>query len=89
MLIRPEVVQKAIEHQEEKSGKAYKIFFSPHGKMLDQSLLQEIYQKASLSNHIMLIPARYEGMDARIEAEYADEIISVGNFVLMGGDFLR
>lgn len=34
----------------------------------------------------MLLPARYEGMDDRIEQEYADEIISVGDFVLMGGD---
>jgi len=35
---------------------------------------------------MMLLPARYEGMDARVEQEYADEIISIGDFVLMGGD---
>lgn len=34
----------------------------------------------------MLLPARYEGMDARIEEHYADEIISIGDYVLMGGD---
>lgn len=34
----------------------------------------------------MLLPARYEGMDARVEQEYADELISIGDFVLMGGD---
>ena len=34
----------------------------------------------------MLIPARYEGMDARVEEQYADMIVSVGDFVLMGGD---
>jgi len=34
----------------------------------------------------MLVPARYEGMDARAEEYYADEIVSVGDFVLMGGD---
>jgi len=34
----------------------------------------------------MLLPARYEGMDARVEAEYADEIVSIGDFVVMGGD---
>jgi tRNA (guanine37-N1)-methyltransferase len=34
----------------------------------------------------MLIPARYEGMDARVEDEYADMILSMGDFVIMGGD---
>ncbi len=34
----------------------------------------------------MLFASRYEGIDARVEQEYADEIISVGDFVVMGGD---
>ena len=34
----------------------------------------------------MLVAPRYEGMDARVEEKYADELISVGDFVLMGGD---
>lgn len=86
MLIKPEVVQKAIEAQEAAHGKAYKIFFSPHGKKLDQKLLQEIAGHANQKKHLMLVPARYEGMDARVEEVYADQIISVGDFVLMGGD---
>lgn len=86
MLLKPEVVQKAIEHQEKKHGKAFKIFFSPQGKKLDQRLLEKIAKKAQEKEHLMLVPARYEGMDARVEQEYADEIVSVGDFVLMGGD---
>lgn len=86
MLIKPEVVQKAIEHQEKKHGKAFKIFFSPQGKKLDQRLLEKIAKKAQGKKHLMLVPARYEGMDARVEQEYADELVSVGDFVLMGGD---
>ena len=34
----------------------------------------------------MLVAGRYEGMDARVEQVYADMTISVGDFVLMGGD---
>jgi len=34
----------------------------------------------------MLIASRYEGLDARVESYYADEVVSVGNFVVMGGD---
>ncbi len=86
MLIKPLVIQKGVEAKEKKFGKAFKIFFSPHGKKLNQSLLKKIYQDAIRVGHLMLLPARYEGMDARVEQEYADEIVSVGDFVLMGGD---
>lgn len=86
MLIKPLVVQHAIESQEKKHGTAFKIFFSPHGKKLDQQLLEVIARKFKEKKHLMLLPARYEGMDARVEERYADEIISVGDFVLMGGD---
>lgn len=86
MMIRPEVVERGIESQEKKFGSAFKIFFSPHGKQLDQPLLEFITQKAQEKDHLMLLPARYEGMDVRVEEEYADLIVSLGNFVLMGGD---
>lgn len=87
MLIRPDVVEHAIEACEQAEGPAFKIFFSPHGKKLDQPLLQSLADRIEKGGkHVMLIPARYEGMDARVEQHYADEIISVGDFVLMGGD---
>jgi len=86
MLIKPAVVEKAITHLQERKGNAFKIFFSPQGKKLDQPLLKTIAKKAKDTGHLMLIPARYEGMDARVEDEYADMIVSVGDFVLMGGD---
>ncbi|MDR3647318.1 MAG: tRNA (guanosine(37)-N1)-methyltransferase TrmD [Candidatus Babeliales bacterium] len=86
MLIRPEVVESAVTQQEQKFGSAFKIFFSPHGKKLDQNLLKELSAKLAQEKHIMLLASRYEGMDARVEEYYADEIISLGDFVLMGGD---
>lgn len=86
MVIRPDVVEKAINDAQAKHGKALKIFFSPQGKKLDQTLLADLAQKAQSIGHLVLIPARYEGMDARVEEEYADELISVGDFVLMAGD---
>jgi len=86
MLLRPDVVQKAIEDHENRRGKALRIFFSPHGKMLDQRLLTSLAERAQVADHLMLIAGRYEGMDVRVEEQYADEIVSVGDFVLMGGD---
>lgn len=86
MLLKPQVVHDALRDQEKKHGKAFKIFFSPHGKKLDQRLLQDIALKIKDVNHLMLVAGRYEGMDERVEQLLADEIISIGDYVLMGGD---
>lgn len=86
MLIRPELIQSAVERQEKEHGKAFKIFFSPQGEPLDQRTLKKIASKAQEAGHVMLFPARYEGMDTRVEQEYADIVVSIGDFVLMGGD---
>lgn len=87
MLIRPEVVERAVEAQEHKHGAAFKIFFSPHGKKITQPMLQALYARIQeKGGHCMTIAARYEGIDARAEEYYADEVLSIGDFVLMGGD---
>lgn len=86
MVLRPDVVEKAIETKQQQYGQAYKIFFSPHGKKLDQDLLNQLFTKIQAKDHLMLVAGRYEGMDVRVEQVYADEIISIGDLVLMGGD---
>jgi tRNA (guanine37-N1)-methyltransferase len=87
MLIKPHVVQAAMQVREEQWGQGYKVFFSPQGKKLDQRLLVDIYnQVQKKNNHLILVASRYEGMDARVEQAYADCVVSVGDFVLMGGD---
>ena len=86
MLIKPEVIERAIDSAEKKHGRAYRIFLSPHGKKLNQKLLKKIMANASKSNHMLIVASRYEGMDARVEEHYADIVVSVGDFVLMGGD---
>lgn len=86
MLIRPDVVERAITHRVDQAGPAYKIFFSPQGAKLDQRMMRRIAQKTQSVGHLMLVTARYEGMDARVEEYYADEVVSLGDFVLLGGD---
>ncbi len=86
MLIKPEVVEKAIEFQDNKHGKSFKIFFSPQGKKLTQPLLKSLLPKILQTNHLLLFASRYEGIDERVEQYYADEVISLGDFILMGGD---
>lgn len=86
MLIRPDVIQDAIESGEKVNGRAVKIFFSPQGKKMDQRVLEDIAARVQSSGHLMLVASRYEGVDARAEEFYADEVLSAGDFVLMGGD---
>ena len=86
MLLKPEIIEQAVDASERDFGKAYKIILSPQGKILTQPRLQELYERVKDQKHIMLIASRYEGLDARVESYYADELVSVGNFVVMGGD---
>ncbi len=86
MLIKPEVIDQAIDASERDFGKAYKIILSPQGEILTQPRLQQLYERIKDQQHVMLIASRYEGLDDRVEQYYADELISVGNFVVMGGD---
>jgi len=80
------VVERAVAESELSHGVAYKIFFSPAGQKLNQDNLKRLAYVLEQQKHIMLLPARYEGMDSRVEEYYADIIISIGDFVVMGGD---
>lgn len=86
VVLRPDIVEKAIETQEEHHGKALKIFFSPQGKKLTQTDIPKLAQKVQEAGHLMLVASRYEGMDERVERYYADDLVSIGDIVLMGGD---
>jgi len=100
MIIKPEVLQKSIESCVQEHGDGYKIFFSPQGKKLEQPLLkllanklyfcaqeEKIKKTLSVKNtHLILICARYEGIDERVQDYYADLVMSIGDYVLMGGD---
>lgn len=101
MIIKPEVIEKAIEICQNKWGQGFKIFFSPQGKKLDQRVLetlsknffsekniQESESERSGSNfeHLILVCSRYEGIDERVQEFYADAVFSIGDYVVMGGD---
>lgn len=58
------------------------IALSPRGKTYSQEIARELSQE----KQITLICGRYEGMDARIEEHLATDVISIGNYVLSGGE---
>lgn len=86
MAIRPEVIERAVFAQEEKHGKAYRIFLTPQGKKLNQRVAKQVAQKLQEHKHVMFVAGRYEGIDERAVQEYADLELSIGDYVLMGGD---
>lgn len=88
MLLGVNITEKVYNYVVEKNSEnktPFVIFFSPHGKMLNQYVIKDIKNKIQ-DRDLLLFAGRYEGFDARAEEEYADEIISIGNYVLFGGD---
>lgn len=81
MVIKVEPVFKAVKDL--KKGKNSKVvLFSPRGKKFNQ---KTAYQLSKL-NQIIFICGRYEGVDERVAKKIADIELSIGDFVLMGGE---
>jgi len=58
------------------------IYMSPQGKVLNQKLVEE-YSKY---NHLILLCGHYEGIDERVIEEIVDDEVSIGDYVLTGGE---
>ena len=65
-----------------KSTNAKTIFLSPQGSTLNQNKVQEL----SNEEHLILLCGHYEGIDQRVLDEIVDEEISIGDYVLTGGE---
>ena len=85
MVIQALPVAKALEKAKKACGKAATkiVFFSPTGKQFDTA-----YAKAAAKRykHVIFVCGRYEGIDARIKKMFKMEDISVGPYVLTGGE---
>lgn len=80
MVIRPDVVYDA--YYSVKSADAKVIYLSPQGKVLNQNKVKEL----SKEKHLILLCGHYEGIDQRVIDEIVDEEISIGDYVLTGGE---
>lgn len=85
MVIQAEPVIKAVEAalKKNRKGKVKIIFFSPHGKQFDTAYAKQAAKKFT---DIIFVCGRYEGIDARIKKVFKMEDVSVGPFVLTGGE---
>lgn len=81
MVIRPDVVYDAYNSIENREN-AKVIFLSPQGKTLNQAKVEELSKK----EHLILLCGHYEGIDQRVLDKIVDEEISIGDYVLTGGE---
>jgi tRNA (guanine37-N1)-methyltransferase len=84
MVMRPEPIFRAVEDikSQAASRKPQVIVLCPQGKRLDQKLVK----KLARYRHLILICGHYEGVDERVRFYLADEEISIGDYVLTGGE---
>ena len=80
MVIKPDVVYDAYNSIENKCAKV--IYMSPQGKKLNQSKVEEL----SKQEHLIILCGHYEGIDQRVLDKIVDEEISIGDYVLTGGE---
>jgi tRNA (guanine37-N1)-methyltransferase len=84
MVMRIEPVYRAVSTLKSKviSHKSKVILFTPRGKKFTQ---RKAYEYSKL-NQLIFVCGRYEGVDQRVAKHIADEEISIGDYVLMGGE---
>jgi len=81
MLMKPDVLGKAIDHALI-NGKRKIFYLSPRGRILNQRLVKEILDYRDIA----LICGRYEGVDQRVLDYYHVEEVSIGDYVISGGE---
>ena len=80
MVMMPDVVYDAYESAEDKNAKV--IYMSPQGKKLTQKKVEELAKQ----EHLIILCGHYEGIDQRVIDKIVDEEISIGDYVLTGGE---
>ena len=80
MVMMPDVVYRA--YQSVKDTNAKVIYMTPQGRTLDQRKVE----KLSKEEHLIILCGHYEGIDQRVIDKIVDEEISIGDYVLTGGE---
>lgn len=82
MLMRPDVIGKAIDATIANRKVSKMIYFSPRGKKFNQEIARELI----LEDHVLMLCGRYEGVDQRIFGKYDFTEYSIGDYILSGGE---
>ena len=82
MVLRVDVVDAALAAAYPGGERPRTIVLSPAGRMLDDALVSEL----AAEPHLALLSGRYEGFDQRVHDHLADDEVSIGRYVLAGGE---
>lgn len=82
MVLRVDVVDAALRAAYPNGDKPRVVLLSPTGRLLDDELADELMAEP----HLALLCGRYEGFDERVHEHLADDEVSIGRYVLAGGE---
>ena len=82
MVMRPEPWFRAVEALREQGSPGRAVLLTPQGRRLDQTTVRSL----AAEDRLILLCGRYEGVDERVRAHLADDEISIGDYVLSGGE---
>ncbi len=85
MVLKPETIFEAVEAvatQAQEDSSASVILLTPQGRLLCHQIAQELAKK----DHLILICGHYEGVDERVRQHLVDDELSIGDYVLSGGE---
>jgi len=82
MLMTPQPLMDTLEKVKVDSPEAHIVFLSPVAKTFTQNDAKRLAKK----EHIVFVSGRYEGIDERVIERHADELFSIGDFILTGGE---
>jgi len=82
MVMKPGPIYRALNSLEKIKGESLVILLTPQGKTFDQSVAWELARWS----HLILVCGRYEGVDERISTRHIDMELSIGDYILSGGE---
>jgi len=82
MIMKPEPLFRAVECLRDAENPARVILTDPQGQVFSQAKAQELAQEA----HLIFLCGRYEGVDERVRLHLATDELSIGDYVLTGGE---
>jgi len=82
MVMKPEPIVSALRAISDKGPAPRTVLLTPQGRLFNQEIAREM----SRLRRLVLICGRYEGVDERVAEYFTDDQISIGDYVLMGGE---
>lgn len=82
MVMKPGPIVRALESIDRVDGQSLVLLLTPQGQTFEQSMAWEL----SRADQLVLICCRYEGLDERVRSEQIDMEVSIGDYILSGGE---